>query len=172
MAEEIIKTDEPVQPNTEQNEPTGASENLEEQIQRLLVEQAKMKKALDKASSEAADYKKKYNATLSEKEQERIEKAEKEASREEQFQKLLRENEIHKLEKNYLALGYSEELANKAAEAHYDHDSETLFKIQGDVTKQLIKARESEWMKNRPPVYAGGEEDPVDPFVEGFKSVR
>ena len=57
-----------------------------------MTENAKLKKAQEKAASEAADYKKKYNATLSEKEKASIEKAEKEAEREERYQQLLREN--------------------------------------------------------------------------------
>ena len=51
------------------DKPTTHSASVEEQLQALMVENAKMKRAFDKASSEAADYKKKYNATLSEKEQ-------------------------------------------------------------------------------------------------------
>ena len=44
------------------------SVSIEEQLQQLLVENAKLKRASEKANSEAADYKKKYNATLSEQE--------------------------------------------------------------------------------------------------------
>ena len=70
-------------------------QSAEDRIQELMTENAKLKKAQEKAASEAADYKKKYNATLSEKEKASLEKAEKEAEREERYQKLLRENEIN-----------------------------------------------------------------------------
>ena len=67
-------------------EPTPEPQvTLEEQVQQLLLENAKLKKAQEKAASEAADYKKKYNATLTDAQKAAQEKAEKEAEREEQF---------------------------------------------------------------------------------------
>ena len=41
-----------------------------------MIENAKLKRSFDKAASEASDYKKKYNATLSEQEKASLEKAE------------------------------------------------------------------------------------------------
>lgn len=144
--------------------------SAEEQLQQLMVENIKLKKAQEKAASEAADYKKKYNATLTDKQKADQEKAEKEAEREEQFNKLLKENTVTKYEKNFLALGYPEDLANKAAVAQYDGDTESLFKIQSDFQQKLIKEREAEWLKNRPDVQAGNDEDgeKTDPFLKGF----
>lgn len=138
-------------------------------VQELMVEIAKLKRGLDKASSEAADYKKKYNATLSEKEQADLEKAEREAEKEEKFNQLLRENSINKLEKNFVLLGYNEEQAHKAATAQYDGNTDELFKIQSEVQQTLVKAKEAEWLKNRPLVNSGGVNDKeVDPFLQGF----
>ena len=137
-------------------------------VQELMVEIAKLKRGLDKASSEAADYKKKYNATLSEKEKADIEKAEKEAEKEEKYNQLLRENSINKLEKNFVLLGYNEEQAYKAATAQYDGNTDELFKIQLEVQKTLVKAKEAEWLKNRPPVNSGGGSNDDDPFMQGF----
>lgn len=144
--QEPTQPDKPTDTKTEPKEPT---------VQELMVELAKVKKAQEKAASEAAEYKKKYNATLSEKEQASIEKAEKEAERESQFQELLRENKINKLEKNFVLLGYSEEQALKAATAQYDGDTDTLFKVQQEVQQALIKKKEEEWLKSRPPINAG-----------------
>ena len=142
-------------------------------VQELMVELAKVKKAQEKAASEAAEYKKKYNATLSEKEQASIEKAEKEAEREQQFQDLLRENKINKLEKNFVLLGYSDEQAKKAATAQFDGDTDTLFAVQQEVQQNLIKKKEAEWQKSRPPVNAGtGNNEDDDPFLKGFQSVN
>lgn len=148
--------------------------SAEERIQALMTENAKLKKAQEKAASEAADYKKKYNATLSEKEKASLEKAEKEAEREERYQKLLRENEINKLEKNFVLLGYTNEQANKAATAQYDGDTESLFKIQSEVQQTLVKQKEAEWLKSRPEPNAGNGEgdDKEDPFLKGFNSVQ
>ncbi|MCP6003230.1 hypothetical protein NL386_37360, partial [Klebsiella pneumoniae] len=66
-------------------------------VQELMTQLAKLKRANDKLSSESAEWKKKYQATLSEQEKASEEKAEREAEREEQYQKLLRENTINKI---------------------------------------------------------------------------
>lgn len=160
------------EPNTEPSREPESEPQLsaEEQLQQLMVENIKLKKAQEKAASEAADYKKKYNATLTDKQKADQEKAEKEAEREEQFNKLLKENTVTKYEKNFLSLGYPEDLANKAAVAQYDGDTESLFKIQSDFQQKLVKERETEWLKNRPDVQAGNDEDveKTDPFLKGF----
>ena len=144
----------------------------EEQIQQLMVENAKLKKAQEKAASEAADYKKKYNATLTDAQKAAQEKAEKEAERNEQFENLLKENTVNKLSKNFLKLGYPEDKAEEAATAQYEGDTETLFRIQSEVQADLIKQKEAEWLKNRPEVNTGaGEGDPEDAFLKGFNSV-
>lgn len=157
-----------------QPEPTPEPQpTAEEQIQQLMVENAKLKKAMDKAATDAADWKKKYNATLTDAQKAAQEKAEKEAEREEQFNKLLKENTVNKLAKNFLKLGYSEERAEEAAIAQYDGDTETLFRIQSDVQAELVKQKEAEWLKNRPPVNTGaGDGDSEDAFLKGFKSVN
>ena len=69
-----------------EEKPTTLS--AEEQLQKLMVENAKLKRAFDKTASEAADFKKKYNATLSEKEQADMAKAEAEAKRDERLAEL------------------------------------------------------------------------------------
>ena len=145
--------------------------SAEEQIQALMLENAKLKKAQEKAASEAADYKKKYNATLTDAQKAAQEKAEKEAERQEQFDKLLKENTVNKLSKNFLKLGYPEDKAEEAANAQYDGDTETLFRIQSEVQESLIKQKEAEWLKSRPPVTTGaGEGDVEDAFLKGFNS--
>ena len=145
--------------------------SAEEQIQSLMLENAKLKKAQERAASEAADYKKKYNATLTDAQKAAQEKAEKEAERQEQFDKLLKESTVNKLSKNFLKLGYPEDKAEEAANAQYDGDTETLFRIQSEVQANLIKQKEAEWLKNRPPVTTGaGDGEGVDPFLQGFNS--
>lgn len=146
--------------------------SAEEQIQALMLENAKLKKLQEKAASEAADYKKKYNATLTDAQKAAQQKAEKEAERQEQFDKLLKENTVNKLSKNFLKLGYPEDKAEEAANAQYDGDTETLFRIQSEVQESLIKQKEAEWLKSRPPVTTGaGDGNAEDPFLKGFNSV-
>lgn len=143
--------------------------NLAEENAALKVQLAKMKKAMDKATSDTAKYKKQLREKQSAEEIALQEKAEKEAEREEAYQKLLKENTVTKYEKNFLALGYSEELATKAANAQYDGDTEELFKIQQDFQTNLLKQKEAEWAKSRPNPQAGnGEGDDIDAFLKGF----
>lgn len=160
-----------------QNDDTVANDDssdlsIEERMQQLLVENAKLKKEKDKASSEAADYKKKYNATLTDVQRAAQEKADKEAEREEQFNRLLKENQVNKLEKSFLALGYPEDKANQAAIAQYDGDTDTLFKIQSEMQTAFIKHAEAEWLKSRPEVNSGADNgSEEDSFLKGFYSV-
>lgn len=161
-------------PNPEP-EPTPAPEptlTAEEQIAKLLAEQKKLKAAMDKAASEAAEYKKKYRATLSEKEQLDMEKAEREAQLRAEFEQLKRENTINKMAKSFIGMGYSEDQAIKAATAQLDGDFEEFTRIQSAFLTARDKAKEAEWMKKMPTPPAGNQETPPeDPFLKGFKIV-
>lgn len=159
------------EPTPKQDSDPNSQLTLEEQIQQLMVENAKLKKAQEKAATDAADWKKKYNATLTDSQKQAQEKAEKEAEREEQFNSLLKENTVNKLSKNFLKLGYPEDKAEEAAIAQYDGDTETLFRIQSEVQANLIKEKEAEWLKTRPAVNTGaGDDEPEDAFLKGFNS--
>lgn len=150
-----------------ESEPTA-----EERLQQMMIDMEKLKRAQEKAASEAADYKKKYNATLSDAQKASQEKAEKEAERDELLKNLTRENTVNKLAKNFLTLGYAADMAEKAAAAQYDNDTDTLFKIQNDHQSALVKQKEAEWLKSRPAPQTGTDEGDgkKDPFVEGFDS--
>lgn len=150
-----------VAPTAEQNvsaqpkadeKPTASAE---EQIQKLMVENAKLKRAMDKASSEAADFKKKYNATLSEQEKASLEKAEEQARRDERLAELERENSIHRFTESYLDLGYDKESAIAAATAQVDNDVDTLFKLQKKILDEKILAKEQELIKDIPRATTG-----------------
>lgn len=161
------------QPTPEpQTEPTPEVQlTVEEQIQQLRIENAKLKKAQERAASDAADWKKKYNETLTDSQRAAQEKAEKEAEREELMSKLVKENTVNKLAKNFLKLGYSEDRAEEAAIAQYDGDTETLFRIQSEVQAELVKQKEAEWLKSRPTVNTGaGNGETEDAFLKGFNS--
>lgn len=131
------------------------TKSVEEQLQALMVENAKMKRAFDKASSEAADYKKKYNATLSEKEQADMAKAEEQARRDERLAELERENSIHKFTEQFYDLGYDKESAIAAATAQVDGDVETLFKLQKKIIDEKVLAKEQELIKDIPRAKSG-----------------
>ena len=129
--------------------------SAEDQLQQLMIENAKLKRAMDRASSEAADYKKKYNATLSEQEKASLEKAEAEARRDERLAELERENSIHKFTESFLDLGYDKESAISAATAQVDGDIETLFKLQKKIIDEKVKAKEQEMYRDIPRAKTG-----------------
>jgi hypothetical protein len=131
------------------------TQSAEDTIQQQMVEIAKLKRALDKASSDVADYKKKYNATLSEKEQADMAKAEEQARRDERLAELERENSIHKFTEQYLDLGYDKESAIAAATAQVDNDVEVLFKLQKKVIDEKVLAKEQELIKDIPRAKTG-----------------
>lgn len=157
-------------PTSEKKE-TEKAQSVEERLQALMVENAKLKKATDKATSEASSYKKQLREKLSADEMALQEKAEKEAEREEQFKQLVRENQINKLEKNFVSLGYNEAQALKAATAQYDGDTDTLFKVQAEVQTNIIKAKEAEWLKSRPDVNAGVGDEKTTVTQEQFEKM-
>lgn len=160
MDEKTIQSNENSTPEVKESAPKTEKEpttnkTVEEQIQQLMMENAKLKRAMDKASSEAADYKKKYNATLSEQEKASVEQAEEQHRRDERLAELERENSIHKFTESYLDLGYDKESAIAAATAQVDNDVETLFKLQKKILDEKLLAKEQELIKDMPRAKTG-----------------
>ena len=131
------------------------TQSAEEQLQALMVENAKLKRSFDKAASEASDYKKKYNATLSEQERASQEKAEEQARRDERLEELERELSVRRFTESYLDLGYDKDSAIAAATAQVDNDVETLFKLQKKIIDAKVQAKEQELYKSIPRAKTG-----------------
>lgn len=160
-------------PDVPKDEPKETPKETPKDEQDLMVEIARLKRQLDKASSEAADYKKKFRATQSEKEILDAEKAEAQARRDEEFADMKRRLAISDMTEKYVSLGYPVELAKQAAAADVDQDAETRFKIQAQVDAEKKKAWEKEFIASRPQIAAGtGEQQNEDPFLKGFNSVK
>ena len=150
---DVVQTTPKAETSKADDKPT--TQSAEDTIQQQMVEIAKLKRALDKASSDVADYKKKYNATLSEQERASQEKAEEQARRDERLAELERENSIHKFTESYLDLGYDKESAIAAATAQVDNDVETLFKLQKKILDEKVLAKEQELIKDMPRATTG-----------------
>lgn len=127
-----------------------ANDKTEVDVQALLTELAKTKRALDKASSEAASYKKQYKETLSEKEQYDMEAAEAKAKHDEEFEAMKEKLAITELREQFVSLGYSKEQAATAAKAQYDNDVDTLLKMQEQFTKDRIEAERQKIFADMP----------------------
>ena len=115
------------------------------------------KTLLEKANSEAADYKKKWKAAASEQEQKQIEDAEKQAQIEEELKTLRRSSKVSEYEKQHLALKYDEKDAKEIAEALYDGDMDTVFRLQKKHEEALQKAIKADLLKDMPTPPAGNQ---------------
>lgn len=152
-----VKETEAKEPEVKETDETkDEPKDKQPSIQELLTRIATLERKADKASSEAADWKKKYRSTLGEKEILDAEKAERDAQVQEELKELKRRDAIHNFTENFLDLGYSKELAKKAATAQADGDSDALHDIQ----KQAQEAQKKEWeaqfyKNNKLPINAG-----------------
>ena len=115
------------------------------------------KNATSKANSEAAEWKKKHNALLSEDEKSKQEQADYIAKLEKQNAELLEERDVAKHKTELLTMGYSEELATETAKALFDGDISKVLKNQAKFVAEQKKAVIAESVKNTsvPPVNNG-----------------
>ena len=162
VAQETAETKEEVKVETKETK-AEQKQNVETKesaadvdVQQLMVDLAKARRDRDKACSEASEYKKKWKESLSEVEKASMEKAEKEAAREEEYQRLLRENSINKLEKTYLAMGWTAAEASRMATAEADGDFDSKVKIMTEVREREKKEMEKSILANYADVNIGG----------------
>lgn len=144
------------QTESENREPEVTMESLMERIASLEVENKRNKAALDKALKEKGDITKQYRDVLTEAQQAKIDKE----TADEEHRQYVESLELFKAKAEararYALQGMSEEMAVKAAEAEISGDMDGLAMIQKQHTESIIKAKEAEWLKSRPPVNVGG----------------
>lgn len=168
MDETKTTVTETTEPKAEESK--ADTKTAEEMYAELLAENKRMKKAFDKASSEAADYKKQLMATKSESEKLSMEKAERDAALKEELEALRKESKVNKFAKSFMACGYSEEMATKAAEAQYSGDTDELFRLQKLHSENMAKQIRADIMKSMP-VPATGNDDDVHITQEQFDNM-
>lgn len=148
-------------PETEQVEVEETAENvsagksIEEQLAELLAENKRLRRANDKASSEAADYKRQLNARLSESERQEQERAEANEKLRSELEELRKERDLSRLMKNFTVLGYSEQMAQEAAEAQYEGDTERMFEVQRKYKAELENSIKAQFMRGTPSPQGG-----------------
>jgi len=108
-------------------------------IQDLMTRIAKLEREKNKASAEAADFKKKWRDSLSETEKASQEKAEEEAKKAEEFESIKRENAIYRMTESYLEEGFTADLAKQAATAEVDGDRDLVHAIRKQVSEEREK---------------------------------
>ena len=138
------------------------------QLQTAMVEIAKLKRAQEKAASQAAEYKKKWQETLSEQEKASMEKAEAQAKKEEEFEAMRKKLAINDLTEHYMDRKWPKDIAQKAAVADYDGDRETVNLLE----KQMDEVKRKQWLQEelarRPDVNVGSGSDGTTYTKEQF----
>ena len=117
----------------------------------------RMKSALDKATSEAASYKKQLREKQTDEEAKEAERAAKEAAIMAELDALRHEKVVGTYTTSYLAMGYDEKLAKATAEAMAKGDTETVFKNQKAHLEAREKALRTELLMQTPTPAGGGD---------------
>ena len=117
--------------------------------------EAKLKEALSRANSQAAEFKRQLREKQTEAEREAAERAERDRERDEELASLRKERTISKLEAQYLAVGYSAELASSTAQAQADGDTATVVSNQLKFIEETKRKLEAAALGKQPPLSAG-----------------
>lgn len=120
------------------------------------------KELLEKANSEAANYKKQLREKLSEDEAKKAQEAEEKERLLARLEELEHERSVNVFTTSYLGMGYDEKLAKSSAEALAKGDMDTVFKNQKVFMETKEKNLRAELLKQTPPPPAG----------EGSKSMK
>ena len=119
------------------------------------------KSALDKATSEAASYKKQLREKMTAEEEKAAREIEERAALLARVEELERERTVNSYVTNFLGMGYEEQLAKETAEALVAGDMETVFANQRAYAVTREKNLRAELLKSTPRP-AGGSEPKVD----------
>lgn len=132
------------------------------------------KEALDKASSEAAEWKRKHNALLSEDEKKKQEATENLQKMEKELAELRMEKTVSEYTAQFITAGYSEALAKETAKAMADGDMTKVFANQQKFISEHDKAIKSDLLKGTPkPGDSGAHEAPSlgEQYAKQFNSI-
>ena len=108
------------------------------------------KELLDKASSDAAEWKKKYHSKLSEDEQAEIERKQALEEMQSELETLRRDKSVSSYTAELLSLGYENELAKETAEAMADGDFKKVFANQKKFKTNFEKTIRTEILGDTP----------------------
>lgn len=132
--------------------------DMETRLAEALADVARLKREKDKASTEAAKYKKEAMSNKTEAEQKAIEKAEEDAKIRAELDELRRESAISKYTKGWMTCGMNEKAAAQAAEALYSGEVDTLFPIIKNHLAEREKEIKAELMRSLPSPNIGNDE--------------
>lgn len=141
-----------------------ATLTAEEKIQALEAyefeeDTEKFKAAISKANSEAAEWKRKHNALLSDEELKEAERQANEAAIKAEIDSLKKEKSISESKAKLLGLGYDETLAYESAKALADGNMEKFFENQKPFIESLKKTERASQLADveTPPAGTGAQ---------------
>ena len=110
----------------------------------------RLKNALSKSNSEAADYKKQLRDKMSAEEIKAKEDAEKYEELQKKYEELVRKDSISQNKVKFLALGYEEKLASETAEAMVNGELDKVFANQKKHIEAVEKKIRADVLKETP----------------------
>lgn len=128
----------------------------------LRKELEKSKKAIDKATAEAADYKRKYQEKLTAEEIEKEARAEETKKLQEELSALKTRETLANHKSQFLALGYDDALATETAQAMVDGDMVKVFANQKKYQDAQRASIEAELLSRTPTPPAGKTPEVMD----------
>lgn len=114
------------------------------------------KSTFDKTASELAEAKRQLKAKMTEAEQAEAARAEAEQAIRDELETLRRENAITKSRSEFMALGYDDVLASKAAESLAIGDTAAFYAVQKEFIENIKKAERAAAVASDPKPPAGG----------------
>ena len=118
-------------------------------------ETTRLQAALSKANSESAEWKRQLREKQTESERAEAERKERDAQVEEELKSLRRDKTVSGYIAQYLSLGYSKELAQKAADAMADGDAATSLACQQEFIEAKTKEIEAAALNKQPKLSSG-----------------
>lgn len=113
-------------------------------------EMLKLKEALNKASSDVANYKKQLKEKMTEQERIEAERKEELEKKDKLLNDLLKEKQVTDFTNNFLSVGYSEDVAKSSAEAIVNGDFGTVFGNLKTFIEGVEKNAKVEVLKSTP----------------------
>lgn len=121
----------------------------------------KFKNLVQKANSQAAEYKRQLKEKMSEQERLEAERLEKDAEKDALLKSLLKEKDVSKYQAEFLKNGFDSDLALKSAEALADGDFTTVFANLKIYTEGLSQKVKAEVLRNTPTPKGGTDLNPL-----------
>ena len=132
----------------------------------------KLKTALSKANSDAAEWKRQFREKQTEAERAEADRKEREQAVEDELRTLRRDKTVSGYVANCLALGYTQDLALRAAEAMADNDAAEIMKCQQEFLDAKTKEIEANALNKQPSLTTGAPPTAKTAEAEAYNKMR